>query len=57
MTNLKTKCATRMETSVTKSKIAGKPIELVYQHQWSIRKMKWENTNQTHPVAYLGYDK
>jgi hypothetical protein len=27
-----------------------KPTKLVYRHQWSISKMKWENTNLTHPI-------
>ena len=46
MTNQLRKCATTIETSVKISKITRKAIKLVYWHQWSIRKIKWENTNQ-----------
>jgi hypothetical protein len=49
MTNQQTTCAPTMETNVTISKITRKPTKLVYRHQWSTSKMKWENTNQTHP--------
>ena len=31
------------------AKITIKAIKLVYWHQWSIRKLKWENANRTHP--------